>query len=174
MYIGVCGCSMSYFIQFICVTCPGLRRSAVINWISVASQLTCNTRKMAKRSRAIVEEESEYEEEYESDASFTLSSKKRATKSATTRKRQPKKKAKSELPDMPAALLEAVEKHPVSRHIIANAAPLRSALLEWYSGVHEARGMPWRKPYDPTLGPEERAQRAYEVWPSCRPRNRGY
>ncbi|KAF8180374.1 DNA glycosylase [Pholiota molesta] len=26
------------------------------------------------------------------------------------------------------------------------------------------RGMPWRKPYDPTLSPERRAQRAYEVW----------
>ncbi|EKM57038.1 uncharacterized protein PHACADRAFT_92514 [Phanerochaete carnosa HHB-10118-sp] len=54
--------------------------------------------------------------------------------------------------------------HPLSTHIILNAAPLRSALLEWYAGVHEARGMPWRKPYDPTLRPDNRAQRAYEVW----------
>jgi hypothetical protein len=40
---------------------------------------------------------------------------------------------------------------------------MRVSLLEWYSGVHEARGMPWRKPFDPSLGVDARAQRAYEV-----------
>jgi len=40
---------------------------------------------------------------------------------------------------------------------------MRISLLEWYSGVHEARGMPWRKPFDPSLGADARAQRAYEV-----------
>ena len=55
------------------------------------------------------------------------------------------------------------EVHPVSRHIIGDAARMQAALLEWYGGVHAARGMPWRKPYDRTLEPEERAQRAYEV-----------
>ncbi|KAI0284597.1 DNA glycosylase [Russula aff. rugulosa BPL654] len=34
---------------------------------------------------------------------------------------------------------------------------MRPSLLEWYSGVHDVRGMPWRKPFDPSL-------RAYEVW----------
>jgi hypothetical protein len=43
---------------------------------------------------------------------------------------------------------------------------MRSSLLEWYSGVHEVRGMPWRKPFDPSLDADARAQRAYEV--SCR------
>ncbi|OCH93957.1 DNA glycosylase [Obba rivulosa] len=54
--------------------------------------------------------------------------------------------------------------HAKSVHRISDPQPLRDALLDWYSLVHETRGMPWRKPYDPSLGPGERAQRAYEVW----------
>ena len=53
--------------------------------------------------------------------------------------------------------------HGTSTHIVSDVEPLREALLEWYSKVHETRGMPWRKPYDPSLDPEERSQRAYEV-----------
>lgn len=53
--------------------------------------------------------------------------------------------------------------HGPSMHIVSDVEPLREALLGWYSKVHETRGMPWRKPYDPSLGPEERSQRAYEV-----------
>lgn len=117
---------------------------------------------MAKRTRVDDDEESDYEGEYQSDVSFTLPSKRRRAKSTTARKQQPKKKAKA-LAGAAVELAGDTEKHPVSKHVISNAAPLHSALLEWYGGVHEARGMPWRKPYDPTFGPEERAQRAYEV-----------
>ncbi len=53
--------------------------------------------------------------------------------------------------------------HSKSQHVISNADEICDALLRWYSGVHATRGMPWRKEYDPNLGPEERAQRAYEV-----------
>lgn len=53
--------------------------------------------------------------------------------------------------------------HPKSRHTIASPNEQISALLKWYSKVHETRCMPWRKPYDPSLNPEERAQRAYEA-----------
>jgi A/G-specific adenine glycosylase len=53
--------------------------------------------------------------------------------------------------------------HSKSSHIIGPSAPIRFALLEWYKAVHDTRGMPWRKRYDPTQGPDERAQRAYEV-----------
>lgn len=56
--------------------------------------------------------------------------------------------------------------HPAASHVIAEPSPLREALLEWYEGVHAARGMPWRKPYDPSMNNEQRAQRAYEVWVS--------
>ncbi|KAF5383159.1 hypothetical protein D9615_004998 [Tricholomella constricta] len=56
--------------------------------------------------------------------------------------------------------------HSASGHVIHTPGPIRIALLRWYAGVHTSRGMPWRKPYDPLQGPEERAQRAYEVWVS--------
>ena len=53
--------------------------------------------------------------------------------------------------------------HSKSVHSISSPAMVRNALLAWYKTVHDTRGMPWRRPYDPNLGPEERAQRAYEV-----------
>ena len=53
--------------------------------------------------------------------------------------------------------------HSRSSHIIESSGPIRLALLKWYKTVHDIRGMPWRKSYDPTQGPDERAQRAYEV-----------
>lgn len=53
--------------------------------------------------------------------------------------------------------------HPVSRHIIKNTDDIRRSLLDWYSRVHENRGMPWRKPFDPSLDAKGRSQRAYEV-----------
>ncbi|KAK0199093.1 DNA glycosylase [Armillaria mellea] len=53
--------------------------------------------------------------------------------------------------------------HSKSQHIISNVDEICDALLRWYSGTHATRGMPWRKEYDPNLGREERAQRAYEV-----------
>ena len=56
-----------------------------------------------------------------------------------------------------------VQRHSASTHTIASPAPIQKALLDWYSGVHEYRGMPWRKKYDPTLGVDGRAQRAYEA-----------
>jgi A/G-specific adenine glycosylase len=55
--------------------------------------------------------------------------------------------------------------HPKSTHRIESPGPIRVALLHWYSGVQASRGMPWRKPYNPSLEPEQRAQRAYEVRP---------
>jgi A/G-specific adenine glycosylase len=57
----------------------------------------------------------------------------------------------------------AQSKHAASRHDIVSPASISMALLEWYAGVHESRGMPWRKPYDNSLDPDGRAQRAYEV-----------
>ncbi|KLO10729.1 DNA glycosylase [Schizopora paradoxa] len=54
--------------------------------------------------------------------------------------------------------------HPLSRHTISNPKPLRQALLKWFDGVHDKRGMPWRKRYDGSLSRELQSQRAYEVW----------
>jgi A/G-specific adenine glycosylase len=53
--------------------------------------------------------------------------------------------------------------HAVSVHLITSPIPVGASLLDWYAGVHESRGMPWRKPNDPLIGPDGRAQRAYEV-----------
>ncbi|KAF8273721.1 DNA glycosylase [Lactarius quietus] len=54
--------------------------------------------------------------------------------------------------------------HSLSQHLISSPDLLRPSLLEWYSQVHATRGMPWRKPFDPSLDANARAQRAYEVW----------
>ncbi|KAI6029364.1 DNA glycosylase [Pisolithus microcarpus] len=56
--------------------------------------------------------------------------------------------------------------HSTSTHVVASSEidQVRKSLLAWYDKVHDVRGMPWRKRYDPSLGREARAQRAYEVW----------
>ncbi|KAH8998009.1 DNA glycosylase [Lactarius akahatsu] len=54
--------------------------------------------------------------------------------------------------------------HSLSQHSISSPGLMRPPLLEWYSRVHATRGMPWRKPFDPSLDADARAQRAYEVW----------
>lgn len=82
-----------------------------------------------------------------------------------TRRAPAKKRAKASVAsddEVEPATLTA-NPHPASLHRITDAKPIRAALLKWYAGVHEIRGMPWRKVYDPSLGPEERGQRAYEV-----------
>lgn len=56
--------------------------------------------------------------------------------------------------------------HGKSLHNITEPETICNDLLSWYSAVHTTRGMPWRKPYDPNLAKEARAQRAYEVWVS--------
>jgi hypothetical protein len=56
-----------------------------------------------------------------------------------------------------------VTPHSRSQHLISSPDLMRTSLLEWYSGVHDVRGMPWRKPFDPSLDARARAQRAYEV-----------
>jgi A/G-specific adenine glycosylase len=55
--------------------------------------------------------------------------------------------------------------HPVTRHTLSSddAEAIAISLLAWYAGVHAARGMPWRKPFNPGWTAEERGQRAYEV-----------
>ncbi|KAI0340388.1 DNA glycosylase [Trametopsis cervina] len=130
---------------------------------------------MAKRARRVIVD-SDSDVAGESDASFTpKANKKKRTVHAKTvqqKKRRVSKRANSETSDTQddeetVALRQPSDceaPHPYSRHVIANPAPLQDALLTWYAGVHESRGMPWRKPYDPTFDRDQRAQRAYEVW----------
>jgi A/G-specific adenine glycosylase len=56
-----------------------------------------------------------------------------------------------------------VTPHSPSHHLISFPDLMRHSLLDWYAGVHQVRGMPWRKPFDPSLDADARAQRAYEV-----------
>ncbi|KAH7883172.1 DNA glycosylase [Phlebopus sp. FC_14] len=58
----------------------------------------------------------------------------------------------------------ADQSHSAALHVVGEVNEIRNALLEWYDQIHELRGMPWRKPFDSSLGKEGRAQRAYEVW----------
>ncbi|KAF9459761.1 DNA glycosylase [Collybia nuda] len=113
----------------------------------------------------------EESEETDSDYSPSQSSKNRET----LRLENPQKRKKRRLQsDQPARLSNPNEQaggdtnqiHPRSSHDIQSPSAIRLGLLRWYTGVHASRGMPWRKPYDPSQGPEERAQRAYEVWVS--------
>ncbi|KAJ7057825.1 DNA glycosylase [Mycena amicta] len=73
------------------------------------------------------------------------------------------RKKRTRSPTPPSASLHAKSTHIINKTDIDS---IRTALLEWYATVHESRNMPWRKPFNPSLGPEDRAQRAYEVWVS--------
>lgn len=53
--------------------------------------------------------------------------------------------------------------HPTFWHVVVRIDPIRKSLLDWYWQIHEVRGMPWRKTFDPSLDKDGRAQRAYEV-----------
>ncbi|KAG9096470.1 hypothetical protein FRC06_008623 [Ceratobasidium sp. 370] len=53
--------------------------------------------------------------------------------------------------------------HPTTRHDPRRLLPHLPALLDWFEEKREARGMPWRKTYDPNLTKDQRGQRAYEV-----------
>ncbi|KAJ3567834.1 hypothetical protein NP233_g6104 [Leucocoprinus birnbaumii] len=62
--------------------------------------------------------------------------------------------------------MERDSMHSESRHIIRSPEPMRTALIQWFAEVRDSRGMPWRKLSNISQNPEERSQRAYEVWVS--------
>lgn len=107
-----------------------------------------------RRSTTVV---SDNESDFDSgDASFSPKARK-ATKKRT------KTRGKDALNPSSSLIIQDGFRHSRSVHIIQEPGALRAALLKWYETVHDKRGMPWRKPYDPNLGDEDRAQRAYEV-----------
>ncbi|KDR72590.1 hypothetical protein GALMADRAFT_252735 [Galerina marginata CBS 339.88] len=126
-----------------------------------------------RRSRSFDSENWSYKEQASSsgdseieDASFGLKSKPSTShkRTLTVKRKKPKADAStSHISDVQEGYVD-VPHHPKSAHSISSPAVLRTALLKWYKTVHDIRGMPWRRPYDPNLGPDERAQRAYEVW----------
>ncbi|WVR07224.1 A/G-specific adenine glycosylase [Kwoniella sp. DSM 27419] len=56
--------------------------------------------------------------------------------------------------------------HGEGYHDVGAIAEAQEGLLAWFEDVREKRGMPWRKPYDPSMSMEEKGQRAYEIWVS--------
>ncbi|CAK9783752.1 DNA glycosylase [Cutaneotrichosporon oleaginosum] len=56
--------------------------------------------------------------------------------------------------------------HGPEYHAVDNVAREQQKLLDWFEGVRDARGMPWRKRYDSSATSEEKGQRAYEIWVS--------
>jgi A/G-specific adenine glycosylase len=116
---------------------------------------------MTKRKKS-VDYSSSQEEDSASD--FELISIKRSVASRRKRRSTTARKVSTdERTETSASDTYYVTPHPRSQHLISSPDLMRSSLLEWYSGVHEVRGMPWRKAFDPSLDADARAQRAYEV-----------
>ncbi|KAF8500208.1 DNA glycosylase [Russula emetica] len=115
---------------------------------------------MTKRKKNV-----DYSSEMDSASDFELISVKRSVASRRKRRLTTARKVfTDERTETSASDIYYVTPHPRSQHLISSSDLMRLSLLEWYSGVHEARGMPWRKPFDSSLDADARAQRAYEVW----------
>ena len=115
-------------------------------------------------------------DEYEPESSKTPAARARRTTNSKAKRSPPKtakaktKRVKLDIEDSGAVEVVADGQqvaHTATIHVVLDPEPIRAALLEWYGKVHESRGMPWRKPYDPHLSVEGRAQRAYEVSLLC-------
>ncbi|KAJ7207083.1 DNA glycosylase [Mycena pura] len=100
----------------------------------------------------------------DSDYQFYASSEPKTRKKRSSSRPHSDKKTRHKLDA--SEDLSPTPPHTKNTHTIktTDITAIRSALLQWYSTVHDSRNMPWRKRYDPTLGREGRAQRAYEVW----------
>ncbi|KAG6861292.1 hypothetical protein C0995_001846 [Termitomyces sp. Mi166 len=89
-----------------------------------------------------------------SDASSYQDKRKRK---ALTKSSNTSKSAESPRKLVPRGLGGETYLHTSSSHVIKSPGVLQDTLLEWYRTVHTTRGMPWRKPFNPHLGPEERS-----------------
>lgn len=74
-----------------------------------------------------------------------------------------KAKAKTELIDIEDLGSSVHRPHALIYHSTSDIAAAQDALLDWFEGVRDARGMPWRKRYDAGASIEAKGQRAYEV-----------
>lgn len=124
------------------------------------------------RKRAVLSDDvytqASSDESFKAPARTTNSRAKRvAPKTTTKSKSHQTKRAKIDVQESDADEVVAAGDsglpHATGLHIVTDPEPIRGALLQWYGKVHEARGMPWRKPYNPNLSDEDRSQRAYEV-----------
>ncbi|KAJ6571712.1 DNA glycosylase [Mycena capillaripes] len=125
------------------------------------------SRRMGKRKISSSEADFSEIDLSDSDDQFDVSSRPKTRGKSAPRRQPTKKRTKHDLGGAnDVSLSGAPPTHAKSTHVMkaAEIPSIRAALVQWYSGVHASRNMPWRKPYNPTLGREERAQRAYEVW----------
>ncbi|PSR78617.1 hypothetical protein PHLCEN_2v7364 [Hermanssonia centrifuga] len=116
---------------------------------------------MPKRSRAADSDSDEFMGSA-SDQEDTYRSKTKRKATAQKRNSTGKQKATNSIANA-AFETENTRPHSASTHKISDQVSMRKELLKWYDGVHESRGMPWRKPYNHSFTSEERAQRAYEA-----------
>ncbi|KAI0674510.1 DNA glycosylase [Trametes maxima] len=124
---------------------------------------------MSKKRKVVLSDD-------DSDYADVSTSRKKPRKAPSRKKAPAKSKAKTHETSDASAYedeqdLESTEPgnarpHAVALHNLSNPESPREALLKWYDGVHTARGMPWRKPFQQSWNAEEKAQRAYEVWVS--------
>ncbi|KAH8835960.1 DNA glycosylase [Flagelloscypha sp. PMI_526] len=124
---------------------------------------------MPKRHRRVESSsESEYNDKDSSSSEFEQGSSKFFTgkKTSTSQRKPALKRTKTKEEDDSERIATP---HAARTHIraqIHTPSALVDALILWYNGISTRRGMPWRKPWDPDLSEDERAQRAYEVWVS--------
>lgn len=92
------------------------------------------------------------------------------TRSATRprKRRKPDADFSADVSDTEDVFIHGTKAIPHSKasHGAQNVSPLLDPLLAWYDTKKNARGMPWRKGYDPTLSDADKSQRAYEVFVS--------
>jgi A/G-specific adenine glycosylase len=114
---------------------------------------------MAKRKKDIDYSSDDSASDFEpTSVKRSVVSRRKRRSTAVAQKAPADERAESSALDTYATFL-----HSRSRHLIASPDLMRPSLLKWYSGTHETRGMPWRKPFDSSLDANARAQRAYEV-----------
>ncbi|WVQ77201.1 A/G-specific adenine glycosylase [Cryptococcus sp. DSM 104548] len=76
------------------------------------------------------------------------------------------KKAAGDVVDIEDVVNAIPRRHGMEYHDVHDVLGGQQDLLDWFEGVREKRGMPWRKRYDHGLSMEEKGQRAYEIWVS--------
>lgn len=114
-------------------------------------------------SESGVDYDDDYGDSGDSDGSYNDTRPSGTKKTRGTRQAATRRTRKKGHKDDNSIVVNSISGHSVTMHVITAVEPARAALLEWYDRVHDARKMPWRKKFDPSLDVEGRAQRAYEV-----------
>ncbi|ODO08184.1 A/G-specific adenine glycosylase [Cryptococcus amylolentus CBS 6273] len=93
----------------------------------------------------------------------TSASTKGKPKPVTAKRKVPAPEKAGEVGDIEDAGNVIPRRHGMEYHDVHDIVGGQRDLLDWFEGVREKRGMPWRKRYNHDLSMEEKGQRAYEV-----------